>query len=647
MPEAEKYRKWESSVKRIHAKAPYKHWKLLAFCAILVGLVSSLWVWRPEGRVPFRLGGITRFSSEEEFFDYLSRYEAWYGYYGTLGGRPSLFIAREGAPEAPLPPSTPGRVSETTVQVKGIDEPDIVKTDGIHIYFSRGQGIVYPFRIEGEVGWTPPSSEVKVIRAFPPSDLSIKSSIGKSGEMLLTDNILVIFSYNEISGYDVSNPESPKEVWNIQLDAALVSARLYEGRIHFVTSSGVSTSTPLPLQPMKVKGETFAVEAIDIYHPVDLVPVDVVYTAVILDPREGKVVKSVSFVGFSQISVVYMSKEALYITYTYYPSPLKMYHEFLRERCGDLISAEAMAKIERLMGYDISDRAKSVELEMILASENVPMGEVQARLENYIDERKRELEVTGIVKIGLEEFEIVAQGEVPGRPLNQFSLDEEAGYLRIATTVEPRWMWGWWGGASANDVYVLDNELRVVGSVKDLGATERIYAVRFIGNKGYVVTFRETDPFYVIDLSDPTRPELKGELKIPGYSSYLHPIDENLILGIGKEDWRVKISLFDVSSPSNPKEVDKYVLDESWSDVLETHHAFLLDEKHEIFFLPAGERGYIFSYEGNAIEQLKEISAPLVRRAVYIEDYLYVVSEGSVVVLDEVTWEKVNEIGMA
>ena len=115
---------------------------------------------------------------------------------------------------------------------------------------------------------------------------------------------------------------------------------------------------------------------------------------------------------------------------------------------------------------------------------------------------------------------------------------------------------------SANDVYVLDKNLKITGQVLDLGLTERIYSVRFIQDKGYVVTFRQIDPFYVLDLSDPENPALKGELKIPGYSSYLHPITKDKILGIGKEGSNVKISLFDVKDPENPSEAAKYTLQE-------------------------------------------------------------------------------------
>jgi uncharacterized secreted protein with C-terminal beta-propeller domain len=177
-----------------------------------------------------------------------------------------------------------------------------------------------------------------------------------------------------------------------------------------------------------------------------------------------------------------------------------------------------------------------------------------------------------------------------------------------------------------------------------LGLTERIYSARFIEDKGYLVTFRETDPFYVLDLSDPENPELKGQLKIPGYSSYLHPITKDKILGIGKEGSNVKISLFDVSDPENPKEIAKYNLDEYWSDILNTHHAFLLDEKHQIFFLPGGRGGYIFFYKENKLELKRAVSDISAKRAIYINDYLCIIGENKIVVLNELNWEKIKEL---
>ncbi|MFN3528064.1 MAG: beta-propeller domain-containing protein, partial [Candidatus Altarchaeaceae archaeon] len=316
-------------------------------------------------------------------------------------------------------------------------------------------------------------------------------------------------------------------------------------------------------------------------------------------------------------------------------------------------------KIEKLESYDITDESKYNELSIAIDKfmRNLSLderlrieNEMNNRMKEYYEREKRNFEKTEIVKIDIKNFEISAKGEVPGYLLNQFSMDEYKGNLRVATTIGER---GFYLGyfripreRSSNDVYVLNENLKIIGEIKDLGIQERIYSVRFIEDRGYVVTFREKDPFYVLDLSNPEKPELKGELKIPGYSSYLHQIDENRILGIGKENWNVKISIFDVSDAKNPKELDKFILDETWSDILNTHHAFLLDKKHEIFFLPGGKNGYIFSYKDDNLKLLKAISEISAKRAIYIDDYLYVISNNKIVVVNENDWEIVNKLEM-
>jgi uncharacterized secreted protein with C-terminal beta-propeller domain len=241
-----------------------------------------------------------------------------------------------------------------------------------------------------------------------------------------------------------------------------------------------------------------------------------------------------------------------------------------------------------------------------------------------------------------------ASGTVTGKPLNQFSLDEYEDNLRVATTVGSNWWWFGFGdgGArqSANDIYILDEDLRLRGELTDLGLEERIYSARFIEDKGYLVTFKQIDPFFVLDLSNPDNPKKSGELKIPGYSSYLHPITKDKILGIGEENNKVKVSLFDVSDPKNPQEISKYSLDEYYSEISSTHHAFLLDKKHQIFFLPGVKGGYIFSYAGDNLKLEKAVSDISARRAIYINDYLYVIGENNLVVLDEKNWERAGEL---
>lgn len=176
-----------------------------------------------------------------------------------------------------------------------------------------------------------------------------------------------------------------------------------------------------------------------------------------------------------------------------------------------------------------------------------------------------------------------ATGEVPGHLLSQWSMSEEGGYLRVATTDAGSW-WGWRTDESESFVTILEEDggkLQQVGQVGELGLGEQIYAVRMMGDTGYVVTFRQTDPLYVIDLSDPTAPKVAGELKILGYSAYLHPIGDGLLLGVGQdasEEGRTlgtQIAVFDVSDPANPQRLHKMTLEDSSSEVEYDHRAFL------------------------------------------------------------------------
>ena len=172
-----------------------------------------------------------------------------------------------------------------------------------------------------------------------------------------------------------------------------------------------------------------------------------------------------------------------------------------------------------------------------------------------------------------------SSGEVLGVIHNQFSLSEHNGYLRIVTTVG-----GPWGDESESQVRVLStdgDEMVEVGSVGDIGRGEQVQSVRFVGDVGYVVTFRQIDPFYTIDLSDPANPSIVGELKIPGFSSYLHPISDTMVLGVGSDaddEGRVtgsKVSLFDVSDLADPREVAVWTAPSGWNDVGWDHRAFL------------------------------------------------------------------------
>jgi Beta propeller domain len=188
-----------------------------------------------------------------------------------------------------------------------------------------------------------------------------------------------------------------------------------------------------------------------------------------------------------------------------------------------------------------------------------------------------------------------ASGKLPGYLLNQFSLSEHDGVLRAATTEEPVW---WTGGAevqSQSHVTVLDERdgaLRQIGQVGGLGSGERIFAVRFIGPAGYVVTFRQVDPLYVVDLERPAHPVVRGELKIRGYSAYLHPVGPGLLLGVGQDatdagtQLGTQLSLFDISDPSNPRRLHQAAVAGASSQAEFDHHAFLWWAPRDLAVVP-------------------------------------------------------------
>lgn len=188
-----------------------------------------------------------------------------------------------------------------------------------------------------------------------------------------------------------------------------------------------------------------------------------------------------------------------------------------------------------------------------------------------------------------------ASGKVVGYALNQFSFDEYAGHLRVATTDG----FGWWNGNQTESrVTVLKqeaHELQQTGLVTGLGPEERIFGVRFLGERGYVVTFREVDPLYVVDLADPTNPRVAGELKIPGFSSYLHPLAEGFLLTAGRagdDDGNIggiKIEVFDVRDPARPQSVTTAEVGSdwnTWSDVLWDHKAFVYFGARNLLAIP-------------------------------------------------------------
>lgn len=264
------------------------------------------------------------------------------------------------------------------------------------------------------------------------------------------------------------------------------------------------------------------------------------------------------------------------------------------------------------------------------------------------------------IKLGKENIDFVAVGEVDGNTHNQFSMDEKDGYLRVATTSINS------SGENVNNLYVLDENLEKVGEVTDFAKNESIQAVRFIGDMAYVITYEQIDPLFVIDVSDPAVPQIKGSVEISGFSSLLVPVDENTLLGIGYETKvndigitvdGIKLALFDISNPESPKVLDSYVKNDADSDAQSNHHALVVNREKGYYAIPYNAFYYtdsgeyeeyhnsdvgvlMFSVKDNKIVVENDFSAEnknecYSSRCTYIDDSVYLFQYGQETVIDE------------
>ena len=260
--------------------------------------------------------------------------------------------------------------------------------------------------------------------------------------------------------------------------------------------------------------------------------------------------------------------------------------------------------------------------------------------------------VTTIRKVAYKDgkLEAKAQGKFDGYLNDSFSIDEYEGNLRVVTTDD-----------DTNSVYVLDEELTEIGAIENLAKDERIYSARFMGDTGYFVTFRETDPLFSVDLSDPKKPKIIGELKIPGFSEYLHFYGEDRLLGIGMNvDEKTmttdgaKITMFDISDKADVKEKDTYVLKNVYStDVAYDYKAALVDWERNIIgfsgYTEGGQRYFLFAYdedEGFICNMEEDINGNgmWVPRGIYIGDTLYVIQGNIIEAYSLKDYQKVDDL---
>ena len=492
-------------------------------------------------------GVLNTFGSYEELSDFLSK-NSWCSYWWegeyspkSLGKTNTIMI------DTTADSSNGGDIvdySKTNIQVQGVDEPDVVKTDGRYLYILA-------------------NSKIYILQAFPAKEAILLSNISFVSDIhivnfFLNKDRLIVFGtsnrfpiyYEEHKGeygcppywwgisttviniFDISNRENPELVKDIEVDGSYFNARMIDDYIYIIATEytgsiywNLDQNVTLNIPEITIDDHTTTIPADNIFYVNTTERIDMMTHVFSIDIYSGELDSKSFLLGSSQS--MYVSKNNIYLACYQYG------------------------------------------------------------------------ESTVIHKISIDKGKIsyIAKGEVPGHILNQFSMDEYNGFFRIATQA-----WNHEYGSTTN-LYILDNTMNIISKIENIAPGERMHSSRFIGDKAYFVTFKKVDPFFTLDLSDPYNPKILGELKIPGYSDYLHPYDENHIIGIGKdtvepqEDWNgrdfawyqgLKIALFDVSDFDNPKEVAKIIIGDRGTEtpVLFDHKAFLFDREKELLVLP-------------------------------------------------------------
>lgn len=544
--------------------------------------------------------------------------------------------------------------TQTNVQVLGIDEPDSVKLADGASYYAPPRNTYRAPPITPLPGPEPTVDRstiepveiddvTKVIDTDNTSQPEIVDNIDHRGQLLRNDDKLVIFDNSRITGYDISEPKDPDMIWqkNVSDNTRIETARMSEDELLFVLNTRLDECPISPTEDGEINCE-------DVYYPKQIDSGSGIYSVIDLDHESGDMESSTSFVGSNRDTTVYVSNDNLYLSYR---TSEVLVDEFINEELEKLeLDNDTKEQIRQIETSDIDRRYEFIrKVSDITRTENSRGFErtrvIEKAYDRFISDKARETQKTVVVRVGLDQGRISpeAVGNVPGYTLNQYSFDENNGDVRIATTI-PRAG----NSESVNDMYVLNEEsLEIRGSVKDMAEGQRVYAVRFIEDKGYIITFRQIDPLHVIDIEDPDNPEEVGTLELPGFSDYLHKIGDGKLLGIGEsQDRRAKIVLFDVSDQTEPKVSDSVVLeDEYGTRISEDFRSFLEDNKKGVYYIPANNGVYVLEESEGRLNVVKSISTPTsAERVRIVGDDLYIFHNSGVLSVDRDTYEEEGEL---
>ena len=504
--------------------------------------------------------------------------------------------------------------STTNVQVENVDEPDYLKNDAKYVYIVS-------------------QNTLSIIDAYPAESAKLVLKIALDIEsqwiqnMFLNDDRLVIFyngqsqeeiipqfdfiprpSYSPVTHaliVDVSDKENPEILKDYTIDGHFRDARMIGDYAYFVTNKNIDHQYPrLPIimesaEPLMVP-DAFYFDNVERFSNFN--------TLTAIDIFGDTIASETFLMGYS--GTIYVSENNFYLTYQQ-NLPYGFYEESSRDRFFDvvvpLLPQDLQNKIKAIKGdSSLSSARQWTEISEVLQDSYNQMSQSQKEnlfekirkaLADYDAKIQQESLKTIIHKISIDgdKLEYQAKGSVPGRLLNQFSMDESNDRFRVATTTEYYSQYS--GMMRSNAVYVLDEDLKILGGLDEIAPDESIFSARFIGDRLYLVTFQQIDPFFVIDLSSDT-PKILGELKIPGFSNYLHPYDDDHVIGVGRDTKEigndrvqqlgVKVALFDVSDVSNPMVIDDYIIGDSstHSEALNNHKAFFFDKRKNLLSIP-------------------------------------------------------------
>jgi hypothetical protein len=627
----------------------------------------------PSGTAPqpdrvLAQGALVQFDECETFLDYvITNAIDLVGPYGLDGG-PVVWegggftdadMAAEEASRGALGGDGGSGFSETNVQVEGVDEPDMVKTDGERIVvIAEGELIVVD--VTGE---EPVETGRVSIHKFAVQSLFLEGdkallfgSAWSQGPMPVAefDRGIVPGGTPTLQIIEVDISDDPEIARTMTIDGSFISARMVDGRVRLViTSSPVGFEWEFP-SGSGLRAERDATE------------------------KNREIVRDSTAENWIPYYVVSDGDGNLVDEGTLFDCDRAAHPaEFSGLNMLSVVTIDLASGLDVIDSTGVlanGDTVYASEESLYVATQNWETWRWQA---SGAESDRPDGPTTEIHKFDISSptrTDYMASGEIDGYLLNQFAMDEHDGMLRAASTTTPNW-WGS-GPDSESRITVLrqiDDTLVNVGLVDGLGKTEQIYSVRFMGPSAYVVTFRQTDPLYTVDLSDPRQPKVVGELKIPGYSAYLHPVGEGLIMGIGHDTTEegvvqgTQVSIFDVSDLSDPQRIDTYTLSEGTNSEVEyDHHAFLYweglamipvqqwwwdDKKCEGLFM--GAVGLAVGDEGKLAEVGKVVhpgadqndwdGRSQIRRSIVVDGSLYTISHKGIMknaldTLDEQAW---------